>query len=170
MDFIAPRISGAAQRFLNIMECEIVDGVPNVCTVSYETADNTGYIALSTFISGSQATPELIFVMLEHFSGRVPDDEFEQLRWGTREIQQKASRLLYPEDKLMMWGVTEGEKWVDRSLRVVSDPNFNQKMFDKNGNLRLKNVFVHANYQYIYHCTLDVLEFLYNNYEEDQTT
>lgn len=163
MDFVAPKISDAAQRFLNMMECEIVDGAPTSCSISDPTFDDDAYVALSTFIDGSQATPELIFVMLDHFSGQVPEDEFGQLRWATREIQQKASRTLFPEDKLMLWGVTAGEKWVDRSLRVVGDPSFNQKMFDKSGNLKLKNIFVHANYQYIYHCTLDVLEFLHNN-------
>lgn len=162
MDFMIPEIQETASRFLNMMECDVVDGIPESCKV-LNTNDDVGYIELSTFIDGSQASPELIYILIDHFSIGMPEDDFERLRWATREIQQKASRILFPEERLMEWGAFDGEKWVDRSLRVAFDPAFNQKMYDKNGNLRLKNVFVHANYQYIYNSTLDVLEFLRGN-------
>ena len=159
MALLSPEIGEAATKYLKFFECEIVDGVPYSVKLS-TTGDVDTYAALSNFIAGSQAFPEMIFVMMEHFSGEIPVDEFEKLRWSTKEIQQKVSLMFYPDYELMLWGINEGGKWVDRSLRVVSDPLFNNKMYDQSGNLRLKNVFVHANHQYIYHCTLDVLEFL----------
>lgn len=159
MDLLSPDICEAATKYLKFFDCEIVEEIPYSCKLN-EEGDLEGYSRLSNFLAGSQAFPEMVVVMFEHFSKGMPVDEFEKLRWSTKEIQQKISLMFYPEEALMLWGIYEGEKWVDRSLRVAGDPGFNGKMYDKNGNLRLKNIFVHANHQYIYHCTLDVLTFL----------
>lgn len=159
LDLLSDDISEAATKYLKFFDCEIVENIPYSCKLSEEN-DLEGYSQLSNFLNGSQAFPEMVMVMLEHFAQGMPSDEFEKLRWSTKEVQQKISLMFYPEEALMLWGIYEGEKWVDRSLRVAGDPGFNNKMYDKNGNLRLKNIFVHANHQYIYHCTLDVLTFL----------
>lgn len=162
MSLLSADITESATKYLKFFECDLVDGVPSVCKLS-ELGDLQNYTNISNFLNGSQAFPEMVFVILEHFAGEMPEDSFERLRWSTREIQQKVSLMFYGEDELRFWGISEGEKWVDRSLRVANDPLFNGKMFDSSGNLRLKNVFVHANHQYIYNCTLDVLLFLNNN-------
>lgn len=159
MALLSHEIGEAAKKYLELIECEIVDGAPYSCKL-LKTGDLDTYSSLSNFMAGCQTFPEMVFVILEHFSQELPLDEFEKLRWSTKEIQQKVSLMFYPEYELMLWGINEGGKWVDRSLRVAADPLFNNKMYDKTGNLRLKNVFVHANHQYIYHCTLDVLTFL----------
>lgn len=159
MDLLSSDISDEAKKYLELFECEIIDGAAFSCEIS-KTKDLDRYTALQNFIDGSQAFPEMVFVILEHFSEPMPNDDFEKLRWATKEIQQKISLMYYDEANLMDWGVNEGRKWVDRSLRVSADPSFNQKMFDSLGNLRLKNIFVHANHQYIYNCALDVLGFL----------
>ena len=159
LDLLFPDICETATKYLKFFDCEIVEEVPYMCKLS-EEGDLENYSHLSNFINGSQMFPEMLFVILEHFSSGMPTDDFEKLRWATKEIQQKVSLTFYPEEALMLWGIYEGEKWVDRSLRVAMDPGFNNKMYDKGGNLRLKNIFVHANHQYIYHCTLDVLAFL----------
>lgn len=158
MDLLSPDISDTAYRYLQFFECDVSEGVP-FCLIK-ETKELEDYARLVNFMTGTQSNPDIVFVILQHLSDGMPEDDFDRLRWSTREIQQKVSLLFYPENELMAWGINEGEKWVDRSLRVSSDPAFNGKMFDSQGNLRLKNVFVHANHQYIYHCTLDVLAFL----------
>lgn len=162
MSLLSADTTDSAAKYLNFFECELVDGIPTHCKLS-ESDDIQNYTNISNFLNGSQAFPEMIFVILEHFSGPMPTDSYERLRWSTKEIQQKVSLMFYPEEELRLWGINEGEKWVDRSLRVANDPLFNSKMFDSNGNLRLKNILVHANHQYIYNCVLDLLLFLDNN-------
>ena len=165
MALLSSDISVEASKYLKFFECEIVDGSPYSCKI-LRSGDVDTYSKISNFIAGCQTFPEMIFVILDHFSKNMPNDDFGKLRWSTKEIQQKISLMFYPEYELMLWGINEGSKWVDRSLRVAADPLFNGKMYDSTGNLRLKNVFVHANHQYIYHCTLDVLTFLNeNNYD-----
>ena len=150
----------SARKYIVMFDCEMDGKTPLSCSVVPNDSMLEDYNRLANFVNGSQGTPELIFFIIDHFAYGMPEDEFEKLRWATREIQQKASRAFFPEPQLMAWGIGEGEKWVDRSLRVLNDPLFNKKMIDKTGNFRLKNIFVQANYQYIYHCTLDVLTFL----------
>ena len=162
MSLLSADTTDSAVKYLKFFECELVDGIPSLCKLS-QSDDIQNYSNISNFLNGTQAFPEMVFVILEHFSEPMPADQFERLRWSTKEIQQKVSLMFYPENELMAWGVNEGEKWVDRSLRVANDPLFNNKMYDIHGNLRLKNILVHANHQYIYNCTLDVLLFLSNN-------
>lgn len=162
LELLSPSIANDATEYLRYFQCSF-DDMGREYECSLVPSDEKAYRDLAIFIDGGQASPELVCAMLLYLSEGIPDDEFARLRWATRELQQHLSRKFWPEDDLMRWGISDGEKWVDRSLRVVNDVSFNQKMYDRNGDLRLKNIFVHANYQYIYHCSVDILTFLHDH-------
>lgn len=159
MDLLSDDMMASAKEAMKFFECEITNGCTHSCKL-IESDDAEKYVKIFNFVNGAQMPIDMAFCIFEYFSHKMPEDELERLRWSTKEIQRKISMDFFPENELMAWGVNEGERWVDRSLRVTGDPEFNHQMHDKNGNLRLKNIFVHANHQYIYHCVLDVLEFL----------
>ena len=160
LELISDDIPAMATKFVCLIECDIEQegGIPRNSVLKKEDSDL--YDAFSRFIAGSQASLDLITYILLHLSEPFPEDSFLLLKWVTKDIQQRASLAFYPPEKLLEWAISDGEKWVDRSLRVVDDPGFNQRMVDEYGYLRMKKIIVHANHQYIYHCTLDILAFL----------